>query len=81
VFARCGGCGVTHKLVDNLRLFHELAGPVYNNAGVPPVEDTGSSGSNTTPMTTGLPELPERLQLRPLPWRAPPDFPQAGSLN
>jgi len=29
VFATCGGCGVTHKLVDNLKLFHELDGPVF----------------------------------------------------
>ncbi|KAI8462817.1 MAG: hypothetical protein J3K34DRAFT_167284 [Monoraphidium minutum] len=31
VFARCGKCGVTHKLVDNLRLFHEMSGPAFDN--------------------------------------------------
>jgi hypothetical protein len=42
VFATCGGCGVTHKLVDNLRLFHELDGPVFGGGagadagGAPP---------------------------------------------
>jgi hypothetical protein len=30
VFARCGKCRVTHKLVDNLKLFHEMAGPVFD---------------------------------------------------
>jgi hypothetical protein len=24
VFARCEGCSAVHKLVDNLRIFHEL---------------------------------------------------------
>jgi hypothetical protein len=24
VFAKCGKCGITHKLIDNLNLFHEL---------------------------------------------------------
>jgi len=32
VFAKCGGCNVTHKLIDNLKLFHELAGPVFPGA-------------------------------------------------
>ncbi|KAK9808502.1 hypothetical protein WJX73_002082 [Symbiochloris irregularis] len=30
VFARCEGCQVIHKLTDNLKLFHELKGPIYN---------------------------------------------------
>jgi hypothetical protein len=30
VFARCGKCRVTHKLIDNLQLFHEMAGPVFD---------------------------------------------------
>lgn len=29
VFARCEGCTAVHKLKDNLRIFHELAGPVF----------------------------------------------------
>ncbi|KAL4451880.1 hypothetical protein ABPG75_007542 [Micractinium tetrahymenae] len=29
VFARCEGCTAVHKLRDNLRIFHELAGPVF----------------------------------------------------
>ncbi|PSC69566.1 Fructose-1-phosphate phosphatase [Micractinium conductrix] len=29
VFARCQGCTAVHKLKDNLRIFHELAGPVF----------------------------------------------------
>jgi len=29
VFARCSGCNITHKLIDNLKLFHELNGPVF----------------------------------------------------
>ncbi|BDA48650.1 probable mitochondrial protein import protein ZIM17 at C-terminar half [Coccomyxa sp. Obi] len=29
VFAECSGCKVKHKLIDNLKLFHELRGPVY----------------------------------------------------
>ena len=26
---QCGGCDIFHKLVDNLKLFHELKGRVY----------------------------------------------------
>jgi hypothetical protein len=26
---QCGGCHVFHKLVDNLKLFHELQGDVF----------------------------------------------------
>jgi hypothetical protein len=29
VFAKCGKCDITHKLTDNLKLFHELSGPVF----------------------------------------------------
>lgn len=29
VFAKCDGCGVVHKLVDNLKIFHEFKGPVF----------------------------------------------------
>lgn len=29
VFVQCGGCDVFHKLVDNLKLFHELRGRIY----------------------------------------------------
>lgn len=35
VFARCGRCKVTHKLVDNLKLIHELSGPVFNTPSAP----------------------------------------------
>jgi hypothetical protein len=35
VFARCSGCNITHKLIDNLKLFHELNGPVFS----PPVPE------------------------------------------
>lgn len=35
VFARCGRCHVTHKLIDNLRLFHEMAGPVFDTPAPP----------------------------------------------
>lgn len=31
VFVQCGGCNVFHKLVDNLKLFHELKGSVFPN--------------------------------------------------
>lgn len=37
VFAKCGGCSITHKLIDNLKLFHELSGPVFSH---PPPEYT-----------------------------------------
>lgn len=33
VFVQCDGCTVVHKLIDNLNIFSELAGPVF-----PPVE-------------------------------------------
>jgi DNL zinc finger len=33
VFGRCAGCGVVHKLTDNLKLFHELSGPVFSGFG------------------------------------------------
>ncbi|KAG7667564.1 hypothetical protein Ndes2526B_g03566 [Nannochloris sp. 'desiccata'] len=29
VFARCNGCEAVHKLKDNLKIFHELKGPVF----------------------------------------------------
>ncbi len=29
VFARCSKCNVTHKLIDNLKIFHECAGPIF----------------------------------------------------
>jgi len=29
VFARCSGCEAVHKLKDNLKIFHELKGPVF----------------------------------------------------
>eukprot|EP00250_Pteridium_aquilinum_P005912 c15930_g1_i1 orf=259-675(+) len=31
VFVQCAGCNVFHKLVDNLKLFHELKGSVFPN--------------------------------------------------
>lgn len=49
VFARCGRCHVTHKLIDNLRLFHEMQGPVFD--------------TNTAPLDPATP-LPPGLQLR-----------------
>eukprot|EP00271_Cylindrocystis_brebissonii_P013826 TRINITY_DN3416_c0_g1_i1.p1 TRINITY_DN3416_c0_g1~~TRINITY_DN3416_c0_g1_i1.p1 ORF type:complete len:344 (-),score=47.05 TRINITY_DN3416_c0_g1_i1:548-1579(-) len=36
ICVQCHGCGVFHKLVDNLNLFHELHGPIFGPAyGVP----------------------------------------------
>jgi len=32
VFVQCGGCNVYHKLVDHLKLFHELKGPIFGAA-------------------------------------------------
>lgn len=32
IFAKCGKCSVTHKLIDNLHLFHELSGPIFPGA-------------------------------------------------
>ena len=29
VFCRCEGCSAVHKLKDNLKIFHELRGPVF----------------------------------------------------
>lgn len=29
VFARCDGCSVVHKLKDNLKIFSEMAGPIF----------------------------------------------------
>lgn len=29
VFGRCDGCGVVHKIVDNLNVFHEMKGDVF----------------------------------------------------
>lgn len=31
VFAQCASCNVTHKIVDNLKLFHEFKGPVFGS--------------------------------------------------
>jgi hypothetical protein len=45
VFATCGGCGVTHKLIDNLRLFHELSGPVFGGGG----QGAGGGAYDLTP--------------------------------
>jgi hypothetical protein len=45
VFATCGGCGVTHKLVDNLNLFHELSGPVFGGGA----GGAGAASSGLTP--------------------------------
>jgi hypothetical protein len=64
VFATCGGCGVTHKLVDNLRLFHELDGPVFNGAG--------SAAAGAPPAIAWQPEQgekqgPEEQQQQPAP--------------
>ena len=39
VFVRCARCDVVHKVKDNLKIFHELAGQVY---------PTGGSGGPTT---------------------------------
>eukprot|EP00877_Chromochloris_zofingiensis_P005608 jgi/Chrzof1/15048/Cz09g25070.t1 len=49
VFARCAKCKVIHKVVDNLNIFHELAGPVFNNP-VPLPDDFNQ-------------QLPERFRL------------------
>ncbi|EIE27492.1 zf-DNL-domain-containing protein [Coccomyxa subellipsoidea C-169] len=38
VFAECSGCRVKHKLIDNLKLFHELRGPVYPAAPMNPAD-------------------------------------------
>eukprot|EP00245_Coleochaete_scutata_P004551 TRINITY_DN17262_c0_g1_i1.p1 TRINITY_DN17262_c0_g1~~TRINITY_DN17262_c0_g1_i1.p1 ORF type:complete len:280 (-),score=34.46 TRINITY_DN17262_c0_g1_i1:447-1286(-) len=35
VFVQCGGCMVFHKLVDNLNLFHELQGPIFEGLDKP----------------------------------------------
>uniref|UniRef100_A0A383VP13 DNL-type domain-containing protein n=1 Tax=Tetradesmus obliquus TaxID=3088 RepID=A0A383VP13_TETOB len=43
VFAKCGCCNITHKLIDNLKLFHELSGPVFNT----PIQPHTTSSSNT----------------------------------
>eukprot|EP01025_Chloroclados_australasicus_P057197 TRINITY_DN7119_c0_g2_i2.p1 TRINITY_DN7119_c0_g2~~TRINITY_DN7119_c0_g2_i2.p1 ORF type:complete len:296 (-),score=16.95 TRINITY_DN7119_c0_g2_i2:299-1156(-) len=29
IFAQCGKCGITHKLIDNLNIVHEVSGLVY----------------------------------------------------
>jgi hypothetical protein len=29
VFGRCDGCGVVHKIIDNLNIFHEMKGDVF----------------------------------------------------
>ena len=29
IFIRCARCDVVHKVKDNLKIFHELAGQVY----------------------------------------------------
>ncbi len=29
VFMRCEGCSAVHKMRDNLKIFHELKGPVF----------------------------------------------------
>ncbi|WIA44069.1 hypothetical protein OEZ86_010429 [Tetradesmus obliquus] len=43
VFAKCGCCNITHKLIDNLKLFHELSGPVFNT----PIQPHTTSSNNT----------------------------------
>ena len=32
VFVQCEGCFVHHKLIDNLKLFHDMSGPIYGAA-------------------------------------------------
>lgn len=72
VFAKCGGCQVTHKLIDNLKLFHELNGPVFNEAPPPPGADKGDATPGAC--DNGLPDVgggapPLRLRLpSELPW-------------
>lgn len=34
VFVQCAGCDIFHKLVDNLKLFHELQGRVFPSYGI-----------------------------------------------
>lgn len=53
VFARCGRCHVTHKLVDNLKLFHEMAGNVFEPPAPP-----------LPPGSAAARRLPPELQLR-----------------
>lgn len=47
MFARCGKCHVTHKLIDNLKLFHEMSGPVFETPA-PPLDPSA-------PLPPGLP--------------------------
>ncbi|KAL3690484.1 hypothetical protein R1sor_016793 [Riccia sorocarpa] len=35
VFVQCKGCDVFHKLVDNLKLFHEMNGKLYRGYDIP----------------------------------------------
>lgn len=53
VFAKCGSCNITHKLIDNLKLFHELSGPVFN------VAPNFSKLPEDFPWPNGLPSNPE----------------------
>jgi hypothetical protein len=88
---RCGCCNITHKLIDNLKLFHELSGPVFNTPMQPNPSSSSSSGSSSSDITSaggiqddegllqygadGFPVLPERLRLRMPPWTVPGNFP------
>lgn len=54
VFARCGRCNITHKLIDNLKLFHELAGPVFNTPLQPQSNLAGKGGNPAGQQREGL---------------------------
>lgn len=68
-----------HKLIDNLKLFHELAGPIFPPSIRPKAKTDGrqpEDGQADGPRydEDGLPELPPRLRLRlPQQWRLPPE--------
>ncbi len=48
VFGRCDGCQVIHKLTDNLELFHELSGSLFES----------SPDLNSIVIPKGLPQKP-----------------------
>ncbi|KAK9837850.1 hypothetical protein WJX74_006198 [Apatococcus lobatus] len=49
VFARCNGCGVIHKLMDNLRVYHEVSG-----------RGSLAYDPDLLKIPVGLPERPDR---------------------
>jgi DNL zinc finger len=62
VFAKCANCDITHKLRDNLKLFHEFAGPVFPD---PPLNITWPVGLKVPPANLAY-------DVGVVPW---PDFP------